>query len=59
MKTCGEKISTSAGSGNEIAGLLKKKEDDDATYTDTKMVKLCVSRFSRGRLEERPGLMYS
>ena len=32
---CGEKISASTSSGNEIAGLLKRKDDDDV-YDDTK-----------------------
>ena len=48
----GEKISAEACSGKEIAGLLRKNDnDDDDEYDDTKIVKSRVSGFSRAKLE--------
>ena len=41
-----KKISAEARSGKRIAGLLKKK-----MMMMTKIVKSCMSRFSRGKLE--------
>ena len=48
VETFGEEISAEACSGKEIAGLLEEDDDDD---DDTKIVKSCVSGFSRGKLE--------
>ena len=46
-----KKISAEACSGKEIAGLLKKMMMMKNNYDDTKIEKLHVSGFSRGKLE--------
>ena len=46
LETCGEKNSAEACSGKEIAGLLRKM-----MMMMTKIVKSCVSGFSRAKLE--------
>ena len=61
MERFGEKISAEACSGKAIAGLLKKMmgfteeddddDDDDEEYDDTKIEKLGMSGFSRGKPE--------
>ena len=52
METFGEKISASTGSGKEIAGLLKKKpEDEEYDDDDTKIQKSGMSEVSRGELK--------
>ena len=50
METFSGKICAEACSGKDIAGLLRKIDDDDE-YDDTKIVKSRVSGFSRGKLE--------
>ena len=52
MERFGEKISAEACSGKEIAGLLKKmKMMMMKEYDDTKIEKLHMSVFSRGKPE--------
>ena len=52
METFGEKISTEARSGKGIPGLLKRKMMMMMKNNyDTKIVKSCMSGFSRGKLE--------
>ena len=55
METFGEKISAEARSGKELPGLLKKMMMMMMmmmnNYDDTKIVKSCMSGFSRGKLE--------
>ena len=55
LEMFGEKISASPGSSKEIAGLLRKMMMMMIMMmmkmTDTKIVKSCMSGFSRGKLK--------